>query len=308
MRGIFRGAAFGLIAALGLSACGGGGGDSNPLTSGSGGSGKSIVVGSANFPENELLAEIYAQALEHAGLKVTRKFDIGAREVYYGQVAKGGISVIPEYNGALLSVEVDKTSTATSTDAVNADLKAKLPKSLAILDSSAAQDKDSVVVTAQTAAKYKLTSLADLKGVAGDMAIGAASEFKTRSQGLVGLKSLYGVQFKTFQPVDAGAQTTLLDLLKQNKIQAADIYTTDPSIVENKLVTLKDPKDLFASQNVTPLIYKAAVGTKARAALNAVSAKLTTQDLLTMMKKLVDDKEDPSTVAKDWLSQAGLVS
>jgi osmoprotectant transport system substrate-binding protein len=307
---MYRGAAFGLIAALTLTACGGGDGDDNPLTGSSSdsGDGKSLVVGSANFPENQLLAEIYSQALEAKGLKVTRKFDIGAREVYYDQVVKGGISVFPEYNGALLSVAVDKNSTATSTEEINAELKEKLPSSVEILDSAEAEDKDSVTVTAETAAKHNLKTLADLKPVAGDMTIGAGSEFKTRTQGGVGLKKVYGVEFGKFQPLDAGAQSTLVKLLKSNEVQAANLYTTDPAIVEDKLVVLEDPKNLFSSQNVTPLIYKSAVNDTAQAALNGVSAKLTTEDLLDMMKKLVNDKEDASTVAKDWLTKAGLVS
>lgn len=308
MRGMYRGAAFGLITALTLTACGGGGdSDDNPLAGDSGGGeGKSIVVGSANFPENQLLAEIYAQALEDKGLKVTRKFDIGAREVYYDQVVKGGIGVFPEYNGALLSVAVDKNSTATSTEDINAELKEKLPSSVEILDSAAAEDKDSVTVTAETAAKYNLKTLADLKPVAGDMTIGAGSEFKTRTQGGVGLKKVYGVDFGKFQPLDAGAQTTLVKLLKDGKVQAANLYTTDPAIVADKLVVLEDPKHLFSSQNVTPLVYKNAVNDKAKEALNAVSAKLTTDDLLEMMKKLVNDKEDADTVAEEWLTSAGL--
>ncbi len=308
-KAIVRVTAFGLITTFALTACGGGGdSDDNPLSGGSedSGGGKSIVVGSANFPENQLLAEIYAQALEDKGLKVTRKFDIGAREVYYDQVVKGGIGVFPEYNGALLSVAVDKKSTATGTEEINAELKAKLPKSVEILDSAAAEDKDSVTVTSEIAAKYNLKTLADLKPVAKDMTIGAGSEFKTRTQGGVGLKTVYGVEFGKFQPLDAGAQSTLLKLLKDNKVQAANLYTTDPAIVEDKLVVLEDPKNLFSSQNVTPLVYKSAVNDKAKAALNALSAKLTTEDLLEMMKKLVNDKEDASDVAKEWLTNAGL--
>ncbi|MDQ1034772.1 osmoprotectant transport system substrate-binding protein [Streptomyces sp. V3I8] len=314
MKATYRTAALGIVAALTLtvSACGGGDdSDDNPLTGSSGdsgGDGKAVVVGSANFPENQLLAEIYAQALEDKGLKVTRKFDIGAREVYYDQVVKGGIGVFPEYNGALLSVAVDKKSTATSTEEINAELKAKLPKSVEILDSAAAEDKDSVTVTSKIADKYDLKSLADLKPVAKDLTIGAGSEFKTRTQGGVGLKTVYGVEFGKFQPLDAGAQSTLLKLLKDDKVQAANLYTTDPAIIEDKLVVLEDPKSLFSSQNITPLVYKSAVNDKARSALNAISAKLTTEDLLEMMKKLVNDKEDSSDVAEEWLKSAGLTS
>ncbi|GGZ44567.1 ABC transporter substrate-binding protein [Streptomyces bluensis] len=309
MKGIHRGAVVALLAALSLTACGGGNdSDSNPLTGGDGGDGKSIVVGSANFPESQLLAEIYAEALEAKGLKVTRRFDIGAREVYYGQVVKGAIQVFPEYNGALLAVAVDKTSTATSTEDINAELKKKLPSSVTILDSAEAQDKDSVTVTAETAKKYDLKTIADLKPVAGDWMIGAGSEFKTRMQGGVGLKKIYGVEFGKYQPLDAGSQSTLLKLLKSNEVQAANIYTTDPAIVKDKLVVLEDPKNLYSSQNVTPLIHKSAVDDKAKSALNAVSAELTTPDLLDMMKKLVHDKEDAATVAKEWLTKTGLAS
>jgi osmoprotectant transport system substrate-binding protein len=304
-----RGAVLGMVAALALSACGGGGDDSsgNPLNQPSGGGGQAnLVVGSANFPESQLLAEIYAQALTAKGLKVTKKLNIGSREVYYDQVKSGAISVMPEYNGALLTTSVDKNSTAATGDEVNAELKAKLPPTLEMLSSSQAEDKDSVTVNQQTATKYSLKSIADLKPVAKNLTIGGPSEFKTRAQGLVGLKKRYGVTFKKFQPFDANAQTSLVKLLKDNKIQAADLFTTDPTITENKFVVLDDPLHNFSAQNVTPLVYKSAVNATARSALDAVSAKLTTQDLLDMMKQIAVDKKDPDVVAKDWLAKSGL--
>ncbi len=306
---IVRGAALGVVVALALTACGSSDKKSgDPLNQKTGGSGGSVVVGSANFPESQLLGELYAQALEAKGVKVTRKFNIGSREVYYDQVKSGAISVMPEYNGALLTTSVDKTSTAVTTADVNAGLKAKLPPSLGILDSSQAEDKDSVTVNPQTAAKFHLKSIADLKSGAGQVTIGGPSEFKTREQGLVGLEKKYGLKFKKFQPFDANAQTTLVKLLKNNTIQAADLFTTDPTISANKFVVLQDPQNVFSAQNVTPLIFKSGVNATAQSALNAVSAKLTTNDLLAMMTKLVINKDDPDTVAKAWLSQAGLGS
>src|SRR5580700_8513069 len=137
---------------------------SNPLSSG--GSSTSVVVGSANVPENELLATVYAQALQAKGVKVSTKLNIGAREVYYPQVEKGTISIIPEYNGTLLTVEVDKTSTAKTTAEVDAALAAKLPSTLTVLNPAPGQDSDSIAVTQATATKYKLKSIADLKSVA----------------------------------------------------------------------------------------------------------------------------------------------
>ncbi|MBO2450479.1 ABC transporter substrate-binding protein [Actinomadura barringtoniae] len=309
MKRILSGAVVGLVASLALTACGDSksGDNGNPLSGGGGGKGN-ITVGGANFPESGLIGEIYAQALEAKGLKVTRKFNIGAREVYYDQVVKGGLSVMPEYNGALLTTSVDKASTAVTTEEINAALKSKLPSSVTILDSAKAEDKDSVTVNLETATKFKLKSIADLKPVAGQLTIGGPSEFKTRQQGLVGLKSKYGVEFKKFQPFDAGAQSALVKLLVKNDIQAADLFTTDPTITEKKLVVLEDPQHVFSAQNVTPLINKAAVNADAQTALNGVSAKLTTQDLLDMMKKLSVDKEDQEKIAKDWLKTAGLAS
>ncbi len=304
---IVRGAALGVALAVALTACGGSSkkDNGNPLDQKPAG-GSGVVVGSANFPESQLLGELYAQALEAKGVKVTRKFNIGSREVYYDQVKSGAITVMPEYNGALLTTSVDKTSEAVTTADVNAALQKSLPSSLAILQSSQAEDKDSVTVNAQTAAKFKLKTIADLKAAAGQVTIAGPSEFKTRQQGLVGLEKKYGLKFKKFQSFDANGQTTLVKLLKNNSIQAADLFTTDPTISANKFVVLEDPQNVFSAQNVTPLIYKSGVNAAAQAALNAVSAKLTTQDLLTLMTKLVTDKDDPDTIAKGWLTQAGL--
>ncbi|GAA0330040.1 ABC transporter substrate-binding protein [Actinoallomurus spadix] len=306
---IVRGAALGVTVALALAACGGGGDDSggNPLDQkSSGGGGGNVVVGSANFTESQLLGELYAQALEAKGVKVTKKFNIGSREVYYDQVKSGAITVMPEYNGGLLSTSVDKASKAVTADQVNSELKAKLPSTLEILEPSKAEDKDSVTVNSQTATKYHLKSIADLKAVAGQLTIGGPSEFKTREQGMLGLESKYDLKFKKFQPFDANAQTTLVKLLKDDKVQAADLFTTDPAIAANKFVVLEDPQNVFSAQNVVPLVYKSGVNDTARAALNAVSAKLTTADLQTMLAKVNDEKKDPSEVAKDWLKQAGL--
>ncbi|WP_207946852.1 ABC transporter substrate-binding protein [Actinomadura sp. 7K507] len=305
MKKIIRGAVVGLVAALTLSACGGGdSGDDNPLSGG--GESGTVTVGGANFPESNLLAEMYAQALEAKGVKVTRKFNIGAREVYYDQVVKGGISVIPEYNGALLTTSVDENSKAATTEEINAELKSKLPAEVEILDSAEAENKDSVTVNPQTAAKYDLKSIADLEGVAKDLIIAGPSEFETRQHGLKGLQEVYGLEFKEFKPFDAGAQSTLVKLLVENEVQAADLFTTDPTIPENKLVVLEDPENVFSAQNVTPFVHKESVDDTARAALNAISAKLTTQDLLDMMKRIVIDKDDQEKVAEEWLKKSGL--
>src|SRR4051812_42741334 len=123
--------------------------------------GVSITVGSANFPENVILADIYADALQAAGAKVTKKLNIGSREKYIPGLQDGSIDLIPEYSGVLLQY-FDKNATATSSDAVYADLQKAVPAKLTVLDQSQAQDADAIVVTKKTADQYQLTSIADL--------------------------------------------------------------------------------------------------------------------------------------------------
>jgi osmoprotectant transport system substrate-binding protein len=278
-------------------------GASNPL--GGGAASGSVVIGSANFPENELLAEVYALALQKKGVKATTKLNVGAREVYYPQVAKGAITIIPEYNGELLSVEVDKTSTAKTTAAVDAALAAKLPSTLTVLNPAPAQDSDSITVTAATAAKDHLKTIADLKPYASSMVLGGPPEFKTRPDGVAGLKANYGLTFKSFDPLDESGPITLA-ALTGGKVQAADVFTTTPQIVTDKLVSLADPKFNFAAQNVVPLVYKPALTPTISATLNAVSAKLTTSALLQMDTAVITDKANYTTVAEGFLQSIGM--
>ncbi|HEX2314615.1 MAG TPA: ABC transporter substrate-binding protein [Thermomonospora sp.] len=302
---IVRGAALVVAAALALTACGDEGGDDNPLGGGQGGGSGTLVVGSADFPESELIGEIYAQALEAKNIKVQRKFKIGAREVYYGQVANGSIQVFPEYNGALLE-RVDQGNPASSTKDVDAQLRQKLPKELEILNTSAAEDKDALVVTGETARKHNLKTIEDLKPVAGDLVVGGPPEFKTRQHGIVGLEKVYGLKFKQFKSLDVAGPITVSNLSK-GQIQAANLFTTDPAITKNGFVVLEDPKNVFGSQNVVPLVYKSKITPTAREALNAVSAKLTTADLLAMNGQMAEQKADPEDVAEEWLRKQGLI-
>ncbi|MBV9093141.1 MAG: ABC transporter substrate-binding protein [Streptosporangiaceae bacterium] len=276
---------------------------SNPLAPSS--AKGSVVVGSANFPEDELLATIYIQALQAKGIKVTPKLSIGAREVYYPQIEKGAISIIPEYNGALLTTSVNPSSTAATTAAVNAELKAKLPSTLEILNPAPAQDKDSVTVTQATAAKYHLTSISGLAPYAKVMVFGGPPEFKTRADGLPGLQKVYGLTFKGFDPLDESGPLTL-SALTSGKVQAADVFTTTPYIATSHLVSLADPKALFAAQNVIPLVYKPAANATITDTLNAISAKLTTAALLAMDVAVISQHQDYGTVAAGFLKANGL--
>jgi osmoprotectant transport system substrate-binding protein len=290
-------------ATAGGSATASSSGGSNPLSGG--GSSGSVIVGSANFPENEVLAEIYALALQAKGVKATTKLNIGAREVYYPQVEKGAITIIPEYNGTLLTVEADPTSTAKTTAQVDAALAAKLPSTLTVLNPAPAQDSDSVTVTQATATKDHLKTIADLAPYAKNMVFGGPSEFKTRSDGLAGLKANYGLTFKSFDPLDESGPITLA-ALTSGKVQAADVFTTTPQIITDHLVSLTDPKFNFAAQNVIPLVYKPDLTPTITSTLNAVSAKLTTSALLQLDVDVITNKQDYTTAAQNWLSSVGL--
>jgi osmoprotectant transport system substrate-binding protein len=213
--------------------------------------------------------------------------------------------VIPEYNGALLTTSVDPASTAATTAAVDAALQAKLPSSTEILSPAPAQDKDSVTVTQATAAKDHLKSIADLKPYARNWTFGGPPEFKTRSDGLPGLKKNYGLTFKSFDPLDESGPVTLA-ALTDGKVQAGDVFTTTPQIITDHLVSLADPKDNFAAQNVIPLVYKKGVSSATVSTLDAISAKLTTAGLLAMDKAIILDKANYNTVAAAWLKAEGL--
>jgi osmoprotectant transport system substrate-binding protein len=296
-----------LALSLALTACGAG---SDPLSDDDSGSSKSssaVTIGSANFAESELLAEIYAQSLEAKGVQVKRSFNIGARELYLKALQDGSIDLLPEYNGALLSAlaKGGAPEGVSKPDAVLAELKKVLPAGTEVLDQSAAEDKDTLSVTAATAAKHNLKTIDDLKPVAGQLTIGAGPEWAERYQGLKGLKSLYGVEFKKFKPLDAGGPLTL-NALVGGDIDVGNIFSTDSAITTKKLVVLEDPRNLYLAENILPLIRTSANNPTVSGALNAVSAKLTTENLTTYLARVQVDKQDSKVVAKAFLTDNGL--
>jgi osmoprotectant transport system substrate-binding protein len=294
------------VAALALAACGA---NNNPTAPAGGGGGStasaaggSITVGSADFSESQVLGEIYAGAIKAKGITVTTKPNIGSRDVYIKALQDGSIDIVPEYTGSLLTF-LKGTAPSQDPDAVYTALKSTLPPTLVVLDKSTAQDKNSIVVTKDTQSKYSLKSIADLTAHQADITVAAPPEFQTRQQGLVGLKSEYGFTPANFLPLKGAA---VVNALTNGQAQAANIFSTDPSISANGFVTLEDPKLLFGSDNVVPLMRKDKVSDTITAALNAVSAKIDTATLTDLVKQVDVDKKDASAVAKDFLSKNGL--
>lgn len=290
-----------LASGLALTACGG---DSDPLdednaaTSGASNEGADeLIIGSANFPENVLLAEIYAAALGDAGVPVTTRLNIGNREAYMAGLEDGSINLIPEYSGAL-TLFLDEGAEATDSDEVYAELQDALPESLTVLDMAEAQDKDAVVVTADTAEEFDLVSIGDLEPHAPNMVLGGPPEWRDRFTGVPGLLEVYGLEFSSFKPLDAGSTLTV-EALKNGQIDVGNIFTTDPAISLNDFVALEDPESLFAAQNVVPLISTSSVTPEVEETLNAVSAELTTENLTEMMVQVMDT--DPADVAREFV-------
>jgi len=269
---------------------------------------KSLIVSSQGFPESEVLAQIYGQVLATNGYKISYADPIGSRETFIPALKDGSINLIPDYAGNLL-YGADPKATATSADDVAAALPAALkPLGLTALDLAPGQDADALVVTPDFAAKNNLSSIADLAPIASTLTFGANTEFEGRPYGRSGLESVYGVKGWKFKAIDDyGGAGTLSDLLA-NKIQVADIYTTTPSIAANKLVVLKDPKNLIAAQNIVPLLNSDFASPQISKLLNAVSEKLTTDELLGLNTELAGaDKPAADVVAKEWLTSNGFL-
>lgn len=299
-------------AALALALGGCGNDSEDPLSGeadGSGDSSRTVTVGSANFSESALLAEIYAGALESAGLETSTQLNIGSREVYIKAVEDGSIDVVPEYTGVLrdyfLAGEGDpEGGSASDPEGTYEELTQAVPEGLVVGDYSEAQDKDAVVVTRETAEQYDLQEIGDLAEVAGDLTLGGPPEWKTRRTGLPGLEEVYGVEFGTFTETDAGGPLTL-KALTQGRIDAGNLFTTNPQIPANDLVVLDDPEALFGSQNIVPLMREEVADEEVEQTLGEVGQKLTTDALTDLVAQVDIDKQDPADVAQEWLADNG---
>jgi osmoprotectant transport system substrate-binding protein len=265
-----------------------------------------VTIGSAAFPENVVLGNIYGQALAANGFTVKYHLSIGQRAAYIPALEKGDVNLIPEYSGSILDF-LSKSATANTPTDVKAALDKALPKGLTALTPSSAADSDSINVTPAFAAAHNLVSIADLKNVS-NLTLAANPEFQTRPDGIKGLESVYGLTGISFQSInDSGGPATLKALLA-GTVDSADIYSTTPSILQNKLVTLTDPKSLFASQEVVPIVSTSKISAKLTSVLNKVSAALTTKDLLEFNTETSDPNNpvNPVIVAKNWLAKAAL--
>ncbi|MER5954489.1 ABC transporter substrate-binding protein [Streptomyces sp. NPDC001893] len=290
-----------------LAACSGGITSLDGQGSGGGGGGSSkngVTIGTANFTENQVLGYLYAAALEAAGVKTKVRPNLGTREILIPALEGGDIDLLPEYQGALLHY-LDPKSTAAEEGEMQNALAVALPKGLQILPYGLAEDSDAFVVTRETARKYKLTSLADLAKHNGKLVIGAAPEVKKRQVGAVGLKDVYGVEFKEFKSLDSSGPL-VKGALKKGDVDVANLFTTDTDIVDNHWVVLTDPKNLVPGQHVVPLVADRKADSTVRKALARLGNVLTTEQLTELNRQVDKDKKDPEDVANAYARQHGI--
>ncbi|MGH2489914.1 MAG: glycine betaine ABC transporter substrate-binding protein [Candidatus Limnocylindria bacterium] len=291
-----------MVAVLVASACGGAGT--------SGGAKPPITIGSTNFSEQLVLGELYSQILEANGYTVTRKFNLGSREIVFPALQSGQIDMEADYLATLLAF-VDKSATGSTDPKKTAATlqQALMSKGVTVLDYAPAVDQNGFVVTKATADKHKLAKLSDLAPVSGQLVLGGPPECPNREFCALGLKSKYGITFKEFKPLDAGGPLTVQALVG-GQIDVGLLFTSDATIAVRGFVLLDDDKQLQLSDNVAPVVrneYLAKAGDDFRKVVNSIAPKLTTAELTGMNKLVEVDKRDPKDVAKEWLKKQGLI-
>ena len=291
-----------LALALVAGACGddGSGGDLKD--------GPTITIGSTNFYEQLILGEIYAQVLQANGYSIERQFNLGPREVVNPALKDGEIDLLVEYTGALLNHEGGTPT--TDSDETYAALQAALADTgLVALAYAPAEDKDGLVVTAETAAEKDLRTISDLAAHNGTLTFGASAECPDRAFCLLGYQDVYGLEFADFIPLDSGGPLTVA-ALEGGEIDVAALYTSDGAIAAKGFVLLDDDLHLHPAQNIVPVLRQEiidAYGQELVDLIDSVSAAITTAELSEMNKRYNIDAEDADVLARDWLEQHGFL-
>ena len=267
-----------------------------------------IVVGvSGAFAENQIVAEMYAQVLEHAGYTVERRLDLRSRELSQNAMEGGYIDVKPEYlSSLLLFLDPNADASADAADVARQTAQQLRSRGLTLLTPSAAEDTNQFVANAETAQRFHLTTMSSLALVADQLTLGAPPECPKRPFCLPGLHEVYGVLFDDFTPLDAGGPLTV-DPLRRDEVQIGLLFSTDPSIEQNGFVPLVDDRRLQNAENITPVIRSEMLNDEIRRLLDAVSARLSTERMTELVGDVVIDGQDVATVATGFLTSNNLL-
>lgn len=310
-RGVLLGVASAALVLLTAAACGN---SDNSTSPGSGSKGK-LTVGSADFGESEIIANMYSLALKHAGYDVAEKFKIGTREVYIKSIETGEIDVVPEYIGTLTeyynavvngpNAPNDKPLASTEVDTTYSHLKDLVtPKNLIVLTPSKAADQNAFAVKKDFADKNALVKTSDLAKLNNTLTLGAGPECEKRQFCLLGLQDVYGLKFKEVKKLDSGGARTLA-ALADGSIDVGLVFSSDGAVAAQNLVVLEDDKKLQKTDNITALC-RSGVPAEAQQVLDKVDQALTTEKLQELNKKFSVDKEDAKDLADQFLKDAGL--
>jgi osmoprotectant transport system substrate-binding protein len=278
-----------------------------PAASSGPGVGKpAVTIGDKNFAEENILGALYSQALAAQGYKVTLKDNLGSTEIAYKALTSGQVEMYPEYTGTLLSAVAEQTKNPASAKAAYEEAKAFVEKDgLTLLNYTPFYDSDALATLPSYASQHNLSSIADLKPLGKAVKLGAAPEFATRFEGLLGLKQEYGVN-PTFKPI---AIELSYKALESGQVDVQDVFTTDGQLLGGKFKLLADPKHVFGFQNVAPVVKKsvlAAEGPAFEQTLNKVSALLTIPAIQQMNAAVSIDKQSAASVAAKFLKDNGL--
>ena len=271
--------------------------------------GTAVVVASFNFPESELLAAIYALALMQAGIPARLQLGLGPRELVQPALAQGLVDVVPEYLGTALASLEPEVGVASDPVAVRRELARVLARwHVQVLQPAAAQDQDGLVVTGATAARLRLRTVSDLGPLAPQMVLGGAPECAQRPSCLPGLRRVYGLEFARFVPLDTEQQR--IDAIEQGVVDVVVTSTTGGYLTSGGLVLLADDRQLQPVGNIVPVIHAGAVeryGARLAGALDAVSARLTTGDLIDLNRQVTVAGQNVLTEARAWLERQGIL-
>ncbi len=268
---------------------------------------QAVKIGSKNFTEQFIVAEIYAQALEKAGVEVERRLNLGATLVAHTALTNGEIDLYPEYTGTALAAVV-KGDLSGSAEKIYGEVKNYYEKDLklTLLEPTQINNGYAIITLPETAEKYKLKTLTDLGPASKDLTFGAEAGFGERKDGLPGLKQTYGIEFKEFK-IFAKLGIRYSALTAQD-LDVSYGFATDWQISENKLVVLEDDKKLFPPYYLVPVVRQDTLAKNPKIAevLNKISPLLNNENMRELNAKVDRDKEEPADVAADFLEAQGI--
>jgi osmoprotectant transport system substrate-binding protein len=300
-----RRAVLAVVALLMLAGCGGG--SDAPKASTAADARPPLRIGTKNFPEQFLLGEIYKQALEARGFPVELKANIGSSEIIHQALTDGALDMYPEYIGVLLSEVANVRARPKSPDAAYRRAQAfEARKGFVLLAPSPFSDQNALAVKPAYARRHHLRDIADLKRVPGTVRIGAPPEFQTRFEGLVGLAERYGLHNAKARAMAIGSQYAALD---SGRVDVAAVFTTDGQLAGGRYVILRDPRGVFGTQHVSPIISRTALtryGPKLQALIDTVSNRLTAAAMRQMNSQVQIDRRATADVANEFLRGQGL--